>query len=173
MSKMNCPLCQAEFEVPDLPGRSSVCCPACGGEINAPQRAMPAAKIAPAPQATDEAGPDPLAAYRGNTTLVSRPPGEQEGEQFGPFDLVEKLSSSDIAVTYRARDRAKGMIVTLKVLAPGKTATREEVAVIVERARGARKLSHEGIVKVIEVGRHTGTDYIASEYIAGKSLASV
>ena len=174
MSTMNCPLCKAEFEVPDLPGRSSVCCPACGGEIEAPQRAMPSARIAPVPQAPDGAEPDPLAAYRGDTTLVSKPPpGEQEGEKFGPFDLVGKLSSSDIAVTYRARDRAKGMVVALKVLAPGKTATREEVAVIVERARRARELSHHGIVKVIEVGRHKGTDYIASEFIAGKGLASL
>ena len=131
--------------------------------------------------------PDPLGAYRGDTLAMARPapstraapvsgaapPTEEQGERFGVFDLLEKLGASDVAVTYRARWRAQGDLVALKVFAPGKTATNEEIAALVERARAASRLRQNGIARIIEVRRRDNADYIASEFIQGRSLADM
>jgi tetratricopeptide (TPR) repeat protein len=128
--------------------------------------------------------PDPLGAYRGDTHAIARPEetappassapaDDEDGERFGPYDLLEKLGASDVAVTYRARRRAQGDLVVLKVLAPGKTSTSEEIASLVERARAASKLKHDGIARIIEVRNRDDMDYVAVDLIEGRSLAEM
>ncbi|MHC5056795.1 MAG: protein kinase domain-containing protein [Planctomycetota bacterium] len=187
-----CPACGGDF-------KSDEAVPPEEEQLPAPPRAAPpridtraiTQPIPPPPSYAEPPptsfSPDPLGAYRGDTLAMTRPgpspgtapvPGaapsaEGEGERFGAFDLLEKLGASDVAVTYRARRRAQGGLVALKVLAPGKTATSEEIAALVERARAASKLKHDGIARVIEVRRRDDTDYIASEFIQGRSLADM
>jgi len=101
------------------------------------------------------------------------PSSPEQADRFGAFDLLEEIGSSDVAVTYRARWRTQGDIVTLKVLAPGKTATSEEVDALVERARAASKLRSDGVVHIIEVRKRDDADYIASDFIEGRPLADM
>jgi len=184
-----CPSCRGEFKsdkavAPSEPNWSQPD-PAAGLRMDtkAITQPMPAAEASPT-----SIMPDPLGAYRGDTLAVGRPApptpspppppspmpsSDDRTDRFGAFDLLEKIGSSDIAVTYRARWRAQGDIVTLKVLAPGKTATSEEVDALVERARAASRLRSDDVVHIIEVRKRDETDYIASDFIEGRPLADM
>jgi len=146
-----CPSCEHVFEVPGTGGCATVVCPACGAEFPCPP--------CDEPSETYSMGPVPATASSG-------------GEFFGQYELISKLGASDVAVSYRARDSSRGAIVVLKVLAPGRAATREEIACMIERARRARTLDHPGIAKLLDIGQVDGTDYLASEFVEGRSLAS-
>jgi len=187
-----CPSCRGQFKSDEAVAQSEPGArqPDPAGAFHMDTRAitqpMPAASPDPEPPPTSIT-PDPLGAYRGDTLAISRPgptpspppppspmpSSAEQADRFGAFDLLEELGSSDVAVTYRARWRAQGDIVTLKVLAPGKTATSEEVDALVERARAASKLRSDGVVHIIEVRKRDDADYIASDFIEGRPLADM
>ncbi len=200
---VRCPDCKEQFasdEAVAAPGQETFVPPPPPTSTPAPTSTPPPAgafrldtravtkSIPPPPMGTEPPSaastPDPLGAYRGDTHAITRPedaedrasstaPADDDGERFGPYDLLDKLGESDVAVTYRARRRAQGDIVVLKVLAPGKTATSEEIALLMERARAASKLTHEGIARIIEVRNRDDMDYVAVDLIEGRSLAEM
>ena len=93
------------------------------------------------------------------------------GRSLSHFDVLEKLGEGGMGVVYKARDTKLNRLAALKVLPPGKTADPERRRRFIQEARApASSLSHPSIVTIYEIDQTDGVDFIAMEFIAGRTL---
>ncbi len=84
-----------------------------------------------------------------------------------PFEILEEAGVGGMGVVYRARDRATGRILALKVL---KSAVGEVTRFTLE-AHLLKKLDHPSIVEYVHHGvAEDGRPYLAMEWLEGESL---
>jgi len=100
------------------------------------------------------------------------PGGDDTPRRLGEFDLLDELGRGGMGVVFRARERALGRMVAVKVLPPGLTVTERAVERFEREARAVAKLRHPGIAAVYSVGREGDTRYFAMELVDGNSLAA-
>ena len=88
------------------------------------------------------------------------------------FQLIERLGMGGFGTVWKARDTILDRTVAVKIPRSGRL---DEVSTekFMREARAAAQLSHPNIVSTHEVGRHTDTLYIVSDYIRGVSLAEM
>ncbi len=75
-----------------------------------------------------------------------------------------------MGVVYKARDSHLKRFVALKVLPPEMVADAERKQRFVQEARSASALNHPNIVTVHDIDQADGIDFIAMEYVEGKTL---
>jgi serine/threonine-protein kinase len=92
----------------------------------------------------------------------SAPPG---------YEVVGELGRGGMGVVYRARHRALGRSVALKVVLGAELAGDEALERFRAEARTVAQLQHEGVVQVFEVGEHGGLPFMALELVEGGTLA--
>jgi eukaryotic-like serine/threonine-protein kinase len=92
------------------------------------------------------------------------------GQTVGHYSILEKLGEGGMGVVYKARDSHLNRSVALKVLPPQKVADPERKRRFVREARSASALNHPNIVTVHDIDQSDGVDFIAMEYVAGKTL---
>jgi serine/threonine protein kinase len=113
----------------------------------------------------------------GNTSVVpwaqQQPtsPTRPGPTRLGRFQVLERLGSGAIGTVYKAFDTELRRLVALKLPRAGNRATAEDVRLLLKEARNAARLQHPGIVSVYGAGQIEGTGYLATEYIAGETLA--
>lgn len=91
--------------------------------------------------------------------------------QLGPFEILELLGEGGSGVVYAARG-PDGREVALKVLRPELDLEPREVQRFVEEAGRMRRVSHPGLVPVLDVGMlPDGRPFIAMPQLRGRSLA--
>jgi predicted Ser/Thr protein kinase len=97
------------------------------------------------------------------------------GQQVGPFVIDKELGSGAMGAVYRGRyTTKKGVLVAIKVMAPGLGTSNSRAAERFEReAEILKQLNHPNIVRLFAVGKHQGVRYIAMEYLQGESLDKV
>src|ERR1035437_6439745 len=78
-----------------------------------------------------------------------------------------------MGVVYKARDSHLKRFVALKVLPPEKVTDAERKRRFVLEARSASALSHPNIVTVYDIDQSEGVDFIAMEYVEGKTLGEL
>ena len=78
-----------------------------------------------------------------------------------------------MGVVYRAVDTRLGRPVAVKLLRHDGVIDAERRKRFVQEARAASALNHPHIVTIYDIGQDGGVDFIAMEYIAGSSLASL
>jgi Tol biopolymer transport system component/tRNA A-37 threonylcarbamoyl transferase component Bud32 len=78
-----------------------------------------------------------------------------------------------MGVVYRAVDTRLGRPVAVKVIRHEGTIRPESKKRFVHEARAASALNHPHIVTIYDIGHDEGVDFIAMEYVAGRSLARV
>ncbi len=88
----------------------------------------------------------------------------------GEYEVLQRLSHSDLSAVYKARHPTTGRIVAVKVAGP------EAVANSVVRKRFeqefvvASSLDHPHVVRALQAGREGDTPYIVMEFVDGPSL---
>lgn len=94
------------------------------------------------------------------------------GTRLGPYELQALLGAGGMGEVYRARDSRLERTVAVKLLPPA-LATPRRLARFEREARAASALSHPNIVTIYDVGRESGTPYIAMEWVEGETLRAL
>jgi serine/threonine protein kinase/Tol biopolymer transport system component len=92
------------------------------------------------------------------------------GQNISHYRIVEKLGEGGMGVVYKARDTHLDRFVAIKVLPPEKVADPQRKARFVQEAKAASALNHPNIVTIHDISSEDGHDFIAMEYVAGKTL---
>ena len=92
------------------------------------------------------------------------------GKTLGHYKVTERIGAGGMGVVYKARDTHLDRFAALKVLPPEKVADPERKRRFVQEAKAASALNHPNIVHVYDIDQSDGTDFIAMEYVDGKTL---
>jgi Tol biopolymer transport system component/predicted Ser/Thr protein kinase len=98
------------------------------------------------------------------------PAGLEPGTRLGRYEIQGRLGAGGGGCVYRAVDTTLRRTVALKILNEGADAGDRLRRRFLREAEAASALNHPHIVTVYEIGADRGIDYIAMEYIDGKSL---
>ncbi|MBX3437809.1 MAG: serine/threonine protein kinase, partial [Planctomycetaceae bacterium] len=91
--------------------------------------------------------------------------------EFGRYELLEEIGRGGMGIVYRARQRALGSIVALKLVRWSRFASPDELRRFASEARAAAGLRHPNIVAVHDVGECFGQHYLAMDFVESGSLA--
>jgi serine/threonine protein kinase len=93
------------------------------------------------------------------------------GTKLGNFEILELIGRGGMGEVYRACDSRLKRDVAIKVLPAGLARDPDRIARFEREARAAGALNHPNIVAVHDIGRDEGVYWIATELVAGESLA--
>ena len=92
------------------------------------------------------------------------------GQQVGHYKVLEKLGEGGMGVVYRAEDTTLKRMVALKFLPHHLTSNESEQARFIQEAQAASALNHPNVCVVYGLGREGDQQYIAMEFVEGKTL---
>ena len=92
------------------------------------------------------------------------------GQALGHYRIEAKLGEGGMGVVYRAFDTHLDRPVAIKILRGGATTSPERRRRFQLEAKAASALNHPNIVHIYDIGSSGGTDYIAMEFVDGKTL---
>ena len=92
------------------------------------------------------------------------------GEVLSHYQILEKLGEGGMGVVYKARDTHLERFVAIKVLPPERVADPERKRRFVQEAKAASALNHPNIITIYDIDQAEGIDFIAMEYVPGKTL---
>lgn len=95
---------------------------------------------------------------------------DSEGNRIGGYLLAEFLGSGNNAEVYRALSPDDD-VVAVKILKQDKSNSEKRLLRFYQEAKLAMRVSHENLVKSIEVGQDDGRHFCAMEYVDGDNLA--
>ena len=91
-------------------------------------------------------------------------------DSFGHYTILTEIGAGGMGEVYLAKDNKLGRRVALKLLPEQFATDPERINRFVREARAASALNHPNIITIHEVGEDGGTNYIATEFIDGKTL---
>jgi len=97
-----------------------------------------------------------------------------EARRFGKYTLVAKLATGGMAEIFLARLHGDGgfeKLVCIKRILPHLATDPQFVAMFLDEARVAARISHPNVCQVFELGECDGQYYIAMEYLEGVPLS--
>jgi len=92
------------------------------------------------------------------------------GQTLGHYRILSKLGEGGMGVVYSARDAHLDRRVAIKVLPAQAVANPERKRRFVQEAKAASALSHPNIITIYDISQADGVDFIAMEYVSGKTL---
>ena len=104
---------------------------------------------------------------------VQDPTGAMTGRTILHYHVMETLGRGGMGVVYKARDMHLDRFVALKVLPPEKVADADRKRRFVQEAKAASALNHPNIVHIYDIGEADGLQFIAMEYVPGKTLDQI
>jgi len=91
------------------------------------------------------------------------------GEMIGDYRLIRELGRGGMGTVYLAYDTRLGRQAALKLL-PSRLNSPERVRRLEREARSASALNHPHIITIYDFGQDNGREFIASEYVEGRTL---
>ena len=95
------------------------------------------------------------------------------GRRLGHFEILDKLGEGGMGVVYKARDTHLERFVAIKILPPAKAEDVDRRRRFAQEAKTASALNHPGIVTIYDITQHEGIDFIAMEFVPGRTLDRV
>ncbi len=95
------------------------------------------------------------------------------GTKLAHYQILEELGRGGMGVVFKARDTRLDRSVAIKVLPHDKVADPERRRRFVQEAKSASALNHPNIVTIYDIAEEDGTDFIAMEYVAGRTLGEL
>lgn len=92
------------------------------------------------------------------------------GATIGHYELLEKLGEGGMGVVYRARDLHLNRFAALKFLPAGAGLADDGKKRFLQEAQVASALNHPNIVTIYEIGLAPPHEFIAMEYVPGRTL---
>lgn len=155
--------------------------PPASGSARPSGASAPEADRTPAPPVPGSAWTSGPSAPEADRTPVppeagAAPQGEPVLEQFGNYELLEKVAVGGMAELFKARERGgaeAGRIVAIKRILPHLSDNDEFVRMFIEEAKLAAQLDHPNIVQIYDMGKAGGSFYIAMAFIDGRDLRAL
>ena len=91
-------------------------------------------------------------------------------KMFGRFKILSKIGEGGMGTVYLAEDSDLARKVAVKVLPEKFSVDSEGLNRFKQEARAASALNHPNIITVYEIGETDGANFIATEFIDGKTL---
>jgi len=95
------------------------------------------------------------------------------GQTLGHFEILEKIGEGGMGVVYKARDTHLDRFVAIKILPADKVADSDRRRRFAQEAKAASALNHPGIVTIYDITQHERVDFIAMEFVPGRTLDRV
>src|SRR4051812_45425481 len=92
------------------------------------------------------------------------------GTTIGRYELLDKLGEGGMGVVYRARDAVLNRFVALKFVPTDTALDHDRKRRFLQEAQVASALNHPNIVTIYEVELVPPHEFIAMEYVQGRSL---
>src|SRR6476646_4792248 len=92
------------------------------------------------------------------------------GTTLGQYEIISLIGEGGMGEVYRARDKALGRDVAIKVLPGAFSADPDRLKRFEQEAQAAGSLNHPNILVIYHVGTNNGAPYIVSELLDGESL---
>src|SRR5215467_2600644 len=92
------------------------------------------------------------------------------GTRLGPYEILMPIGSGGMGEVYKARDTRLNRLAALKVLPAEKVLDADRRARFVQEAQAASALNHPRIVTIYGIDRDAGVDFIAMEFVPGRTL---
>src|SRR5215472_3242757 len=86
------------------------------------------------------------------------------------YQLLEKLGSGGMGEVYKAQDTRLNRFVAIKVLPAKMSADPENRRRFIQEAQAASALNHPNIITIYDIVSDGDTQYMVTEFIAGKTL---
>ncbi len=96
--------------------------------------------------------------------------GLSPGTAIGRYDLIREVGRGGFGVVWEARDRELGRRVAVKVIRVRRDGVPEKR--LLAEAEVAARLSHPGIVTILDVGRGEKGAWLVLEFLSGRTLAA-
>lgn len=119
---------------------------------------------------TDDFLPETELFALGCEAIVERGRALHRGQTFGDYRISGFLGSGGMGEVYLAEDLRENRRVALKILPSAFGQDAERIRRFRREARAASRIVHENVARIYEVGTAENLDYIALEYVAGKTL---
>ncbi len=87
------------------------------------------------------------------------------------YEVTGELGRGGMGIVYKARDKALGRFVALKMIAGGNVADASQRRRFEVEARAAARLQHPNILQIHDIDEYEGCPFLVLEYAEGGSLA--
>src|SRR5690349_16728789 len=92
------------------------------------------------------------------------------GQTLGHYRIEAKLGGGGMGVVYRALDTHLDRSVAIKILRSDVITSPDRKRRFLQEAKAASALNHPNIVHIYDISSSDGTDFIAMEFVPGKTL---
>lgn len=89
----------------------------------------------------------------------------------GNYVLQEEIGRGGMGIVYRAKTKADGTLVALKMILSGDFASEADRQRFRAEAEAAAQLDHPNIVPINEIGEHNGMPFYSMKFIEGQTLS--
>src|SRR3989442_1412149 len=92
------------------------------------------------------------------------------GTKLGRYEIRSKIGQGGMGEVYLAHDTELNRKVALKILPAELAVNQDRMRRFVQEAKAAAALNHPNVAHVYEIGERDGVNFIAMEYVEGKTL---